>query len=69
MKYFALFEDWKKIQMEKPTRLKKETYMFRDIFITETGDVKGICKFCEEKTGQAKQVDVADHTNECPSIG
>lgn len=67
MKYFSLFEDWKK-ENDKPDRLKKETYMFRDIHVDDRGDIKGICKFCEEKTGRSNIVDVADHTNNCPSI-
>jgi hypothetical protein len=66
MKYFSLFEDWKKKE-EKPNKLKHDTYMFRDVYEDEKGNVKGVCKFCEKNAGISTEVDVAEHTNKCPN--
>ncbi len=68
MKYIKFFESWNKKEIERPATLKKNTYMFKDMYIDDKGDIKGICKFCEKATGKAKEVDVAEHTNKCPNI-
>lgn len=66
MKYLLLLEDWVKKE-EKPNRLKSETYMFRDIRTDDKGNIKGVCKFCEA-SGVNAEVDLAEHTNNCPNF-
>ena len=70
MKYLDIFENWKKKEekVEKPSNLKKETYMFRNIHTDAKGNIKGVCKFCEKEKGKSTEVDIAEHTNNCPNI-
>ena len=59
MKFLENYEQHKK-------RIK-DNYMFSKVHEDDKGNLLGVCNFCK-KAGIEKEVDMAEHTNNCPNI-